>query len=96
MILSVQHNREAFIHSLLAVAAKLRDRFILLAPTASMLDGRCQEALKNIGAKFYSIEQVFTLTPQGNLHTAKPAAQLLATFLADAQEPTDEDTARAL
>lgn len=78
VILAIINKREAFLRCVTGLVARLRDRFVLLAPTDSMLDGNSQEALKNAGAVFLPIEKSFTLTPQGKLHPVRPPAQLLA------------------
>jgi hypothetical protein len=95
VILAFANDREAFLRCVTGLVARLRDCFILLAPTDSMLDGNSQEALKNAGAVFLPIEKAFTFTPQGKLHPVKPSAQLLAALQTGDREPLPEDTARA-
>lgn len=95
VILAIHNDRESFVRCVTGLVARLRDCFILLAPTDTMLDGNSQEALKSVGAVFLPIHKSFMLTPQRMLHPMRPPAQLLATLHRGDREPMPEGIAHA-
>jgi hypothetical protein len=94
VFLTIPDERDAFERTVRQLTARHRQRFILAAPTASHMDANSRELLESVGAGFIALENYVTLTPQGNLHTRTPPAELFARFAPEAKEPVAEDVAR--
>src|SRR2546421_7547366 len=67
VILTIQHERADFRNVVMGVAARLRQKFILLAPTSANLDALSQEILAGIGAGFFALDSHVRLTEHGHL-----------------------------
>jgi hypothetical protein len=94
VILTIQHERGWFRSVLLELLARLRQRFILLAPTAKNMDAVSQELLASSGAGFFSLDGNVALTDDGllRLRGAGPG-KLFAKFT---RQPGDSDEEVAL
>jgi hypothetical protein len=93
VILTIQHERGWFRSVLLELLARLRQRFILLAPTAKNMDAVSQELLGSSGAGFFSLDGTVTLDAEGGLRlTRASAGELFAKFSPKARD-ADEDLA---
>ena len=82
VILTIQHDRDAFRQAVTALAAHLRGRFILFAPTADFMDAVSQQVLSGLGAVLLPLDTTVQLTPPGDLSAVKPPEELLARALA--------------
>ena len=74
------------------LVARLYARFILIAPTADLLDANCQEHLARVKAGFFTFETIFTLTPSGTLQPVKTPGELFMNFN---PQPKDIDLSAA-
>lgn len=90
VILTIQHERGWFRSVLLELIARLRQRFILLAPTAKNLDAVCVELLESANAGFFALDACLALTEQGTLRLtgARAPGDLFAKFT---PQPKDLD-----
>jgi len=94
VILTFESDPGAFGGQVAELTARLRQPFILLAPSSSPLDAAAQELLANVGAGFFSLDACVRLTPQGALEPAKSPQELFARLRPEPQEAADEDIAR--
>src|SRR5262249_24270088 len=67
VVLTIQHERGWFRAVLLELLARLRQRFILLAPTAKNIDAVSHELLAHSNAAFFSLDATVMLTADGAL-----------------------------
>jgi len=89
VILTLQHERAWFRTVLLELLARLRQRFILLAPTAKNIDAVSHELLASSDAAFFSLDANVCLTHEGSLRLASAApGKLFAKFV---RQPCDSD-----
>lgn len=93
VILTIQNDRDGFRQAITAIASRLRDRFILIVPTAEFMDAACQEILAGTQAGLILLETSVILTPQGMLKTIQPSDVLLAKFKPDEKELMPETIA---
>ncbi|HYG35789.1 MAG TPA: hypothetical protein VEC99_13445, partial [Clostridia bacterium] len=91
-ILTLQSELSAFRRVVAELVARLRQPFILLAPTADLLDATAKELMAGVGAGFLSLEAHFTLTERGHLVPSKAPGELLARFQPEPDEPVQDDT----
>ena len=94
VILTIQETSGGFRRVALELAARLRQPFILFAPTAAHLDAAAQELLVQIGAGFFSLDACAAFTVRGELHVARAPGELFSRFTPQPAEPPDEDAAR--
>lgn len=96
VILTIQHERAWFRTVLLELIARLRHRFILLAPTANNFDAVCQELLASAEAGFFSLDANVTLTEEGELVLAgtRSPGELFARFTPQPREIEEDVAAR--
>jgi hypothetical protein len=94
VILTIQHERAWFRTVLLELIARLRRRFILLAPTAQNLDAVSQELLASSDAAFFSLDANLALDEQNGLRLigARSPGELFARF-APATSGDEQDIA---
>lgn len=78
VILAIQHDRDAFRQAVTALAAHLRGRFILFAPTADFMDAPARQILAASNAVFLSLDTTVRLSPAGPLSAPKTLPELLA------------------
>jgi hypothetical protein len=89
VILTIQHERGWFRTVLLELLARLRQRFILLAPTAKNMDAVSHELLASSDAAFFSLDANVALSDEGALRvTGADPGKLFAKF---APQPGDAD-----
>lgn len=93
VIATAVNDPDTFHHVVMALAGRLRGRFILIAPTSDFLDGASQGVLAGLQSCFLALDTSVILTPQGSLRTTRPPAELLAGVATDAKEPPPEDVA---
>jgi hypothetical protein len=94
VILTIQHERAWFRTVLLELIARLRGRFILLAPTAKNLDAVCVELLESANAGFFALDACLTLTEEGALRLSGSRApgEIFSKFTPQPKD-VDEDLA---
>ena len=93
-ILTLQTESRDFQFVAAALAARLRRRFILLAPTSRWFDAHSQEILATAEAACFDLVSHVRLTAQGTLQAAKTPGELFARFQPEIGEPVEEDVAR--
>ena len=96
VILTIHHERGWFRTALLELLARLRQRFILLAPTAKNIDAVSHELLASSDAAFFSLDATVTLTAEGSLRLANVLpGELFAKFTPQPSESDEEIASRA-
>jgi hypothetical protein len=96
VILTIQHDREAFLQAIAVISSRRKDRYILLAPTAAFRDAETDAMLDSVNAGFISIQGTFVLMPSGALKTLTPAHEVLSPFAPDNEETPENVVASAL
>jgi hypothetical protein len=94
VVLTVQMTRRDLGVVIGTLAARLRQPFILLSPTAGNLDALGKELLANVGAGFFDLDSIVALTPEGTLRCLRPPGELFVRFNPQATEPLAEEAAR--
>ena len=94
VILSVQSDRRSFAARVCEVVARLRQKFILVAPTATFMDSTTQSILAGVGALFIPLDASVRLTAAGALQTVKPPLEILEPIVPP-HAPTDEEVVAA-
>jgi hypothetical protein len=96
VILTIQHERGWFRTVLLELLARLRQSFILLAPTAKNIDAVSHELLASSDAAFFSLDATIALTTEGGLRlTGAGPGLLFAKFTPQPREADEELASRA-
>jgi hypothetical protein len=94
VILTVQSEARRFRQVTAELAARLRQPFILLAPTAAPVDATSKELLANVGAGFFALDNCVQVTPSATLQSLKSPGELFARFQPEAKDELDPDIAR--
>jgi hypothetical protein len=94
VVLCIQHEPGEFRSALTELAVRLREGFILLAPTNRFVDGNCKDLLASSRAGCFDLESHVTLAAQGNLRARKRGVELFVGFLPKENEPVPEDVTR--
>jgi len=80
VILTIQNQPHQLRFVIAELGNRLRQKFILLAPTADLLDATSQELLANAGACFFSLTAHLRLTRHGTLEAIHSPGELFVTF----------------
>jgi hypothetical protein len=94
VLLTLQTERADFLFVAGQLAARLRQPFILLAPTSHHLDAAAKELLANVGAGFFDLSSHIEFTANGQLRSRVPPGELFARFTPQPKEALEESTAR--
>jgi len=94
VILTIQPERTDFQHIIAALTARLRDKFILLAPTASHMDATSAEYLKNVGAQLFALDSHIILINSGTLQPRSLPGEMFARFRPEPKDALAENDAR--
>jgi hypothetical protein len=94
VLLTLQSEREEFLFILGQLAARLRQPFILLAPTSRHLDAAGKELLANVGAGFFDLASHIEFSNAGGLRPRVAPGELFARFNPQPKEAVAETTAR--
>ncbi|GEM_PF-1038068 len=78
VMLSLIRERDDFRQAVAELAARLRQPFVLLAPTSRPVDGRAQELLNGVGARFCALEAHVELAPGGGFRVKGDPRALFA------------------
>jgi hypothetical protein len=97
VILTIHHERAWFRTVLLELLARLRQRFILLAPTSKNFDAVSQELLASADAGFFALDANLTLSDQGELQlsSARVPGDLFARFTPQPKDVEEDVAGRA-
>jgi len=96
VILIIQGDHREFRSALGQVVGRLREHFVVLAPTGRFHDAHTHALLKGAKAGFFDLESLVTITAHGTLTASKTAGELFSPFLAEATVPATDDEARRL
>lgn len=96
VFLTIQSEREAFRRVVVELAARQRQRFILLAPTSRLLDARSRELLDGSRAGFFDLESHLRFTSSGVLQPRRSPGELFKSFAPEATDGATDDEARRL
>ena len=94
VILTIQRERHTFQHVVAVLAARLRKKFILLAPTNDHLDATSQELLTNVDAECFALDTNLLLTPNGTFQPRRLPGELFGKFRPEPKDPPAEDVVR--
>lgn len=94
VLLTLQSDRSAFSSVVSQLVARLRQPFILLAPSSQHLDAAAKELLANVGAGFFDLVSHIEFTAAGQLRPRVAPGELFARFTPQPTEAVDESTAR--
>jgi hypothetical protein len=92
VILTLQSQRGFFYSVITELIARLRQKFILLAPTAKHFDANCQELLANANAAFFPLDSNVILTEDGVLESLKEPFNLFSAFSVPLLSPRSPDS----
>jgi hypothetical protein len=95
VVLTIQHDRDEFLNIVGQLIGKLRERFVVLAPTSRWLDGNAKTLLANAQAGFFDLQSHVKVASNG-FHAPKTAGDLFSPFLAETHEAATDDEARRL
>ncbi len=87
VILTIPSDRQVFQRVVAELVGRLRQPFILLAPTNTHLDAACLELLHHARAAFFDLQSNLVLTRHSNLQALKPPGELLAEFTPESERP---------
>ena len=93
-VLTIQHDPGSFRQVVEALVARLRQPFILLAPTGQHLDAACQGLLAGVRAGFFGLDNHVRLVGSIGLEPVRAVGELFAAFSPGAAEALEEDAAR--
>ncbi len=77
VVLAISTDRDTLRHVVSALAARLRGPFIIVAPSGAFMNVSCLETLTSVKAALLPLESSVSLTSDGELRCARPAAELL-------------------
>jgi hypothetical protein len=86
VILTVQCERPLFRFACSELVSLLNQKFILLAPTATLADARSTATLNRVGAQLFMLETTLRLTDHGTLHSIRTPGELFAKFTPQPKE----------
>ena len=93
-ILTIQHDAGQFRQALEGLVARLRQPFILLAPTAQHLGATSQEMLAGVKAGFFGLDSHVRFGAGGRLQSVRAPGELFGRFAPEASEALEEGAAR--
>jgi sigma-70-like protein len=96
VFLTIQSEASWFHSAILELTARLRSRFILLAPTARHLNAISQEILTSADAAFFSLQTCLQLASEGSLIALKTPGEIFARFSPAPRNEEGHDARRAL
>lgn len=81
VVLTMPREAVQFRQAVAEVTLRLREHFILLAPTGRFMDATCHGILKTAKAGFFDLESLLALQPDGTLRPLGVAAEWFAPYL---------------
>ena len=94
VLLTLQSEREEFLFAIGQLVARLRQPFILLAPTSQHFDVQGKELLANVGAEVFALDSYVDLSSAGTLRPRVPPGELFSRFNPQPKEAVSESTAQ--
>ena len=96
VVLTLPREAAEFRQAVTEMTLRLREHFILLAPTSRFMDATCHGILKTAKAGFFDLGSLLTLEADGSLRALRTAGELFTPHLPQAGEPASDDEARRL
>jgi hypothetical protein len=93
VLLTIQNERASFRLVVSELSARLRQQFILLAPTSRLMDTVSREILEASKVGFFDLESNINISAIGGLSAKLPPGKLFQAFAPDAHEPVAETVA---
>jgi hypothetical protein len=94
VVLTLQRERPEMRSAVGQLGARLRERFVLLAPTSRALDAAAHGWLANAKAGFSDLESHLALLPSGHLLARRGGGELFTPYLGDEPKPMQTAEAR--
>ena len=82
-----------FRESLTQVFVRLREHFIVLAPTGRFMDATCHALLKSAKAGFFDLESLLRLEPDGTFRVLRSVGELFTPYLPEQEAAATENEA---
>lgn len=82
-----------FRESLTQACVRLREQFIVLAPTGRFMDATCHALLKSAKAGFFDLESLLRLEPDGTLRALRSVGELFTPYLPQEEKAVTESEA---
>ena len=96
VVLTIQQDRASFAAAVAQLVAKLKEHFILLAPTNRFLDANSSGMLKSAKAGFFDLESNLIFLPGGKFQARKSGGELFAPYLPQVSEAISDNEAQRL
>ena len=93
VVLSVVHGRMEFRRVAAELSARMRDGYVVLAPTGTFVDMHALELLNHARAGFFDLASHVTLPPNGTLQARRSGAVLFAPYLINKRQSNGEKEA---
>jgi len=94
VLLTLQSERDGFLFIVGQLVARLRQPFILLAPTSQHLDAEAKELLANVGADVFALASHVEFSNPGVLRPCVSPGELFSRFNPQPKEAVSESTAQ--
>src|ERR1017187_6807896 len=96
VVLTIQTDSASFSGTVAQLVAKLKEHFILLAPSNRFLDANSSGLLKTAKGGFFDLESSLIFLPGGKFQARKSGGELFSPYLPQASEPMNDNEARRL
>lgn len=90
VVLTIQRDSASFANAVTQLVMKLKDHFILLAPTNQFLDANSRGLLKGAKAGFFDLKSNLDLLAGGKLQAHKSGGELFSPYLPQSSAPTGD------
>ncbi len=94
VVLTIQQDRASLAGAVAQLVAKLKEHFILLAPTSRFLDANSSGLLKSAKAGFFDLESNLIFLPGGKFQARKSGGELFSPFLPQNEDAVSDGEAR--
>ncbi len=94
VLLTIQSQRRNFRAVIVQLVARLRERFILLAPTSGWVDAGTHELLASVRAGFFDLATYARFAQHGTVQPTRPPGEMFSAFTPQPREPIEGDVAR--
>jgi len=96
VVMALEGGAMEFRQTVTDIFLRLREHFILLAPSGRFMDVTCHGMLKAAKAGFYDLDSLLALEADGRLRSLRHAPELFSAHLPEREEPATDDEARQL
>ena len=91
VVLTLPREAAEFRQAVMEMTLRLREHFILLAPTSRFMDATCHGILKTAKAGFFDLGSLMTLEADGSLRALRTAGELFTPYLPGDVRQRNED-----